>query len=71
LIFFAADYAHDIRQLDAQQAMNYGEKLQNESLASLDRSLASIDDSTKVWFDLSCQSFYFSSRLISLLLCVK
>lgn len=43
-----ADYAHDIRQLDANQAMNYGEKLQNESLASLDRSLASIDDSTKV-----------------------
>jgi hypothetical protein len=43
-----ADYAKDIRQLDSKQAMVYGEKLQNESLASLDRSLASIDDSTKV-----------------------
>ena len=45
---FLVDQARDIRQLDSAQAAEYGKKLQDESSTSLDRSLASIDDSMKV-----------------------
>ncbi len=44
----AADYASDIRQLNQDQAFEYGKKLQEDSSSSLDRSLASIADSQQV-----------------------
>ena len=60
-----ADYATDIRQLDGKQAMEYGNKLQAESIDSLDRSLASIDDSQKVPTLPTCFAWAFNFFMAS------
>ena len=47
--------AKDIRQLDSSQAQDYARGLQQDSLDSIDRTLTSIDDSTKVGTETATQ----------------